>query len=100
MASDEAADAFLAQGRHLREVFMCGAVNVTAQAERDYAWAVAAAAMRDHARDRGRGVTPERERAIRAEAWDEGLDAGRARWADFREFGESPVNPYREDDPC
>lgn len=32
---------------------------------------------------------------VRAEAWDEGLDAGRDRWMDNREFGNKPVNPYR-----
>lgn len=32
---------------------------------------------------------------LRAEAWEDGLDAGRQRWADVREFGEEPVNPYR-----
>lgn len=34
--------------------------------------------------------------SIKAEAWEEGLDAGRDRWMDAREFGEKPVNPYRE----
>lgn len=33
---------------------------------------------------------------IKADAWDEGLEAGRDRWADSREFGDPPVNPYRE----
>ena len=42
----------------------------------------------------------DRERAAarregQAEAWDEGLDAGRDRWMDAREFGDPPVNPYR-----
>jgi hypothetical protein len=27
--------------------------------------------------------------------WDEGLDAGRDRWMDAREFGDPPVNPHR-----
>lgn len=31
-----------------------------------------------------------------AGAWDEGLDAGRDRWMGAREFGDPPVNPYRE----
>jgi len=33
--------------------------------------------------------------AVKAAAWDEGLDAGRDRWMDSREFGDKPVNPYR-----
>lgn len=33
--------------------------------------------------------------AALAEAWDEGLSAGCDRWADAREFGDPPVNPYR-----
>lgn len=37
------------------------------------------------------GVLAERD----AEKWDEGLDAGRDRWMDSREFGDPPVNPYR-----
>ena len=30
-----------------------------------------------------------------ADAWDEGLSAGCDRWADSREFGDPPINPYR-----
>lgn len=30
-----------------------------------------------------------------ADAWDEGLSAGCDRWCDSREFGDPPVNPYR-----
>lgn len=33
-------------------------------------------------------------RSAQHEAWDEGLEAGRDRWADSREFGDPPVNPY------
>ena len=33
--------------------------------------------------------------AAKAEAWDEGLGSGRDRWMDSREFGDTPVNPYR-----
>lgn len=33
-----------------------------------------------------------------AEKWNEGLDAGRDRWMDHREFGEKPMNPYRGGD--
>lgn len=36
--------------------------------------------------------------AARADAWDEGLDAGRDRWMDAREFGGPPVNPYRSEE--
>lgn len=32
-----------------------------------------------------------------ADAWDEGLSAGQDRWSDSREFGDPPVNPYREE---
>lgn len=28
------------------------------------------------------------------QAWDEGLEAGRDRWMDSREFGDPPRNPY------
>lgn len=35
-------------------------------------------------------------RDVEAEAWDEGLMAGQDRWMDAREFGDPPVNPYRE----
>lgn len=41
----------------------------------------------------GSGAEVGREAAVKA--WDEGLSAGRDRWADSREFGEPPVNPYR-----
>lgn len=34
-----------------------------------------------------------------AQAWDDGLEAGRDRWCDAREFGEPPVNPYRKAGP-
>lgn len=34
------------------------------------------------------------DREVAAKAWDEGLDAGRDRWMDHREFGDPPVNPY------
>lgn len=34
---------------------------------------------------------------VKADAWDEGLDEGRDRWMDSREFGDPPVNPYRQE---
>lgn len=36
-------------------------------------------------------------RAALEKAWDEGLDAGRDRWMDAREFGDAPVNPYAKE---
>lgn len=38
-------------------------------------------------------------RAALEQAWDEGLDAGRDRWMDVREFGDAPSNPYRKEAP-
>lgn len=35
---------------------------------------------------------------IKADAWEEGLGAGCDRWMDSREFGDPPVNPYRQED--
>lgn len=35
--------------------------------------------------------------AVKAEAWEEGLSAGADRWMDFREFGNPPINPYRQE---
>lgn len=40
-------------------------------------------------------VLADRDKEVAARAWDEGLDAGRDRWMDAREFGDKPVNPYR-----
>tara|TARA_R110002124_G_scaffold163088_1_gene330401 strand:- start:2864 stop:3166 length:303 start_codon:yes stop_codon:yes gene_type:complete len=50
-------------------------------------------------RERRRGEAFDRalaahDREVAAKAWDEGLDAGRDRWMDHREFGDPPVNPY------
>lgn len=36
-------------------------------------------------------------RAALEQAWDEGLEAGRDRWMDAREFGDAPVNPYAKE---
>ena len=40
-------------------------------------------------------VLAEHDRVIAEKAWEEGLDAGRDRWMDSREFGDKPVNPHR-----
>ena len=38
-------------------------------------------------------------RSALEQAWDEGLDAGRDRWMDVREFGDPPSNPYKTEPP-
>ena len=61
----------------------------SAEAEEREAWA---AFVAGHA---SRDAEVAELKAKIADAWDEGLSAGCDRWADSREFGDPPINPYR-----
>ena len=54
--------------------------------DREFAWILALRHQAD--------IIAAEVRSAQHEAWDEGLEAGRDRWADSREFGDPPVNPY------